>query len=249
MYEQSASVYDVIYAEKDYAAESRRLGLLLREGRRPPGRRLLEAACGTGRYLEHLRGRWDVEGFDIAPSMLAAARARLPGVPLHQADFRTVDLGRTFDVVVCLFSSIGYVRGLRELRRAVRRLAAHLAPGGILVLEPWFGPDAYRPRTVHSTISQGDELHVARMVTSQRRGRASVLDMHHLVGTPSGTRHFVEHHELWLFTADEYRDALERAGLEVTYDVKGLSDRGLWFGRRPVRASHDDGFHGGAQRP
>ncbi len=236
MYDQSAAVYDVIYAKKDYEGEARRLGHLLRGALRPPGRRLLEAACGTGRYLEHLQTRFDVEGFDISPTMLAVARTRLPDVPLTEADFLAVDLGQAFDVVVCLFSSIGYARGVRGLRRAVRRLAAHLVPGGILVIEPWFDAEEYRPDTVHSTISQADDLHVARMVTSKRRGRVSVLDMHHLVGTRHATRHLLERHELWLFSRDEYRDALERAGLEVTYDARGLNDRGLWFGRRaPTR--------------
>ena len=232
MYDGSAEVDDVIDQQKVYGGVARRRGRLLRGARRPPGRRLLEAACGTGRYLEHLQARWTVEGFDIAEPMLEAARARVPDVPVHQADFRTVDLGRRFDVVVCLFSSIGYARGLRELRRSVRRLAAHLEPGGILVLEPWFSEEEFRPHTVHSTISQSETLHVARMVTSLKRGRASVLDMHHLVGTPEATQHFLERHELWMFTADEYRDALERAGLEVSYDERGLTDRGLWFGRR-----------------
>ena len=66
-------------------------------------------ACGTGRHVELLRKRYEVEGLDISGEMLEAARARCPGVVFHQADMRTFALGRRFDVVTCLFGSIGYV--------------------------------------------------------------------------------------------------------------------------------------------
>ena len=135
-------------------------------------------------------------------------------------------------MVLCLFSSIGYAHGVRDLRRAVARMADHLAPGGVLVVEPWLSLEEFRPDSVHSSRHTAGDLHVVRMVTSRRRRRLSVMDMHHLVGTPEGTRHFVERHELWMFTDAELRDAFERAGLETTHDARGLMGRGLWIGRR-----------------
>ena len=41
------------------------------------------------------------------------------------------DLGRTFDAVVCLFSSIGYVGTEERLRAAIGSMARHAAPGGM----------------------------------------------------------------------------------------------------------------------
>ena len=50
------------------------------------------------------------------------------------------------------------------------------------------------------------------------------MDMHHLIGTPEGTEHYVERHELGLFTSDEMTHALTDCGLEVTYDATGVTE-------------------------
>ena len=54
-------------------------------------------ACGTGRHLEYLRDRYDVEGLDISLELLTIARQRLPGIRLHHGDMTAFDLGKTFD--------------------------------------------------------------------------------------------------------------------------------------------------------
>lgn len=67
----------------------------------------------------------------------------MPNIPLHEADMRTFDLGRTFDVVTCLFSSIGYFTELDDMQAAIGNMASHLAPGGVLIVEPWIHPDGW----------------------------------------------------------------------------------------------------------
>ena len=131
MFDRTAHLYDLLYSFKDYDAESATLVELIRS-RHADATSLLDVACGTGRHLELLRASFpDVAGVDIEPGLLEVARTRLPGVPFTNADMRTFDLGRTFDAVTCLFSSIGYLADLDELSTAVRRMAAHLAPGGV----------------------------------------------------------------------------------------------------------------------
>ncbi|MCK5245517.1 SAM-dependent methyltransferase, partial [Candidatus Bipolaricaulota bacterium] len=77
------------------------------------------------------------------------------------------------------------------------------------------------------------DLKIARMNTSLTRGRLSVFDLHHLVGTPEKTFHFVEHHEMGLYTVKEMMDAFESAGLTTTYEPEGPTGRGLYVGVRP----------------
>jgi SAM-dependent methyltransferase len=142
-----AEVYEALLVDgqgKDYSAEARALTSLVRS-RAPHAASLLDVACGTGAHLAHLRNSFDpVAGVEPSEPMRARAAVQLPGVPVYAGDMRTFDLGKTFDVVVCLFSSIGYVDGVDELERAVARMAAHLNPGGVLVLEPWFTPERWR---------------------------------------------------------------------------------------------------------
>jgi len=61
----------------------------------------------------------------------------------------------------------------------------------------------------------------------------SVLDFHYLVCRPGLVERFSEHHELGLFTAEEYVLALQHSGLDASYDPPGVFSRGLFLGIRP----------------
>jgi SAM-dependent methyltransferase len=233
MFSQTAQYYDTIYlAMKDYGTEAETLTTFIHQYRRSTGNRLLDVACGTGLHLSYLKQHFKVEGLDLDEQLLAIARQRHPEVPLHHADMIGFDLGHTFDVVTCLFSAIGYVKTLENLSRAVQCMAHHLVPGGVLLIEPWFTPETWRPGTVHARFIDDLDLKIARINTSFVEGRLSLMDMHYLIGTPAGTKHYVERHELGLFTTEEMRHALTTCGLEVTCDAEGLTGRGLYIGQR-----------------
>src|SRR4051812_11916048 len=118
-YTSRPELYDLEYSFKDYAAEVARIERTVRE-RNARARTLLDVACGTGKHLEHLRTRFECEGADLDEGLLDVARKRVPGVPLHHLDMRDFDLGRQFDVITCLFSSIGFVGGPDGLEAAAR---------------------------------------------------------------------------------------------------------------------------------
>jgi SAM-dependent methyltransferase len=233
MFSHTAQYYDTIYlAMKDYGAEVEKLTAFIRQYSRSTGNRLLDVACGTGLHLSYLKQHFKVEGLDLDEQLVTIARQRNPEVSLHQADMTDFDLGRPFDIVTCLFSSIGYVKTLDNLSRAVQCMAHHLAPGGVLLIEPWFTPETWRPGTVHARFMDEPDPKIARINTSFVEGRLSIMDMHYLIGTPEGTEHYVERHELGLFTTEEIRHALTTCGLEVTYDATGVTGRGLYIGQR-----------------
>ena len=227
MFDRSAHVYDLLYSFKDYEAEARDLVALIR-GRDPDARSLLDVACGTGKHLELLRASFpDVAGVDLDEGLLAIARERLPDVPLTMADMRTVDLGRTFDAVTCLFSSVGYLCDAGELASAIGRMAAHLAPGGVLVVDGWVRPDAWWPGThVQALAETADGVAAARVARTWREGDRSVLDMRYLIATADdGFAQERERHELTLFTDAEYRRAFEAASLEPEVVPSPMQDR------------------------
>ncbi len=234
MYARSAAIYDAVYSFKDYAAEAGQVRALIHE-RSPGARTLLDVACGTGKHLEHFAGHFAVQGLDFSPEQLAIARRRLPGVPLHEADMADFALGKRFDAVTCLFSAIGSVGTIERLGSAIRAMAAHLEPGGVLIVEPWITPDDWRTGGVHAVFVDEPELKIARMNLSERVGDVAVMDMHYLVGAPGGVEYFAERLEVALFTGDEYLSAFRAAGLEVSHDPEGLIGRGLYIGT-PRRA-------------
>ena len=77
---------------------------------------MLDAGCGTGRVaIELARRGIEVVGVDVDPSMLATARERAPDLDWVGPTSPTLDLGRTFDVVVMagnvpLFTAAGHRR-------------------------------------------------------------------------------------------------------------------------------------------
>jgi SAM-dependent methyltransferase len=229
-YALSADLYDLLYSWKDYAAEAATIREAITR-RRPTATTLLDVACGTGRHLEHLREWYQVAGVDAEPQMLDAARRRLGDVALYQGDMRDFELARQFDVVTCLFSSIGYMQTSRDLTRALSNMARHLTADGLLIVEPWLSAEDFTEGHIAGPmIGEGDGIKVARMNDARIEGRLSVMEFHYLVGRPGGIEHFTETHALGLYSADEYLGALESAGLAVEHDAEGLTGRGLWIG-------------------
>ena len=229
MFARSARIYDAVYAWKDYGREAVRVHELV-QARKPGAATLLDVACGTGAHLAELRRWYRCEGLDLDSDLLAVARERLPAVPIHEGDMRDFDLGRCFDAVTCLFSSIGYLLTVEALEAAVGAMARHLEPSGVLVVEPWLRPEAVVTPHVGAVFVDEPELKIARVDTIEVDGRTSSFDFHYLVGTPQGVEGFVEHHELGLFTREEQLAAFRAAGLQVEHDEEGLMGRGLYVG-------------------
>lgn len=232
-YEASAHYYDEIYGEKTYRDEAEAVQRLMAT-HCPSAATLLEVGCGTGGHLEHLASWYDVHGVDLSREMISVAREKLKGIPLGQADMRDFDLGTTFDVVACLFSVIGYVESAEELDRSIACMARHLAPRGLLIVEPWLTPEQWR---VTGAVRGGmrvdrQELKIARFYVPGVEGRFAILPFHHMVADRDGIRHFEETHRMFLATRAECRAAFERAGLyDVDYDEHALP-RGAWIGRQ-----------------
>src|SRR5207244_9545190 len=99
--------------------------------------------------------------------------------------------GRRCDVVVGLFSSIGYVKTVPRLEKAIVNMARHVVPGGVLVVEPFFSPEAWKQgRFPGVNFVDQPELKIARMIVWNREGNVVSSDFHYLVASPGGVDHF-----------------------------------------------------------
>ena len=98
-----------------------------------PPASVLDAGCGTGRIATRLDELgYDVVGVDVDAAMLQVARAEGPALDWRLGDLATLDLDRTFDVVL-LAGNIVPLLEPGTLPAVAQRLAAHLEPDGRVV--------------------------------------------------------------------------------------------------------------------
>jgi SAM-dependent methyltransferase len=99
-------------------------------------RAVLDLGCGGGRVALRLaRTGAAVTAVDADGSLVAelGQRAAADDLPVEavQGDIRTLDLGRRFELILAPMQLLQLLRGAGERREALRRVAAHLADGGL----------------------------------------------------------------------------------------------------------------------
>jgi len=106
------------------------------EGREGPAR-ILDLACGTGVLACALAEEGhQVVGVDLSPAMVARARARaVPGVVFQEGDMTAYLSERPFDLVLCTFDSVNYLRDGTAMGDFLRCAARALLPGGSLAFD------------------------------------------------------------------------------------------------------------------
>jgi ubiquinone/menaquinone biosynthesis C-methylase UbiE len=231
MFTKTAEFYDALYAFKDYGQACNNLHQLIQE-HQPKAKSLLDIACGSGKHLTYLRNYYDVQGLDINEELLSVARRRCPDVKFHHEDMTDFNLGQSFDAVVCLFSSIGYVCTVENLNKAIQCMVDHLAPGGVLVLEPWITKEKYWQDHLAANYVDQPNLKIAWMYKHEMEDSRSIFNINYLVGTTESVESFTEQHVMGLWTEQEYREAFKKAGIAVHYDEKGLFGRGMYYGKK-----------------
>lgn len=125
---------DMAAAGHDLAGEARLIDALV-----PPGSRILDAGCGTGRVGAVLaRAGHTVVGVDLDRVLIAAAEQDHPGSRWILGDLATLDLPSQgivegFDAVVCAGNVMAFLAP-RTRREVLGRFRSHLRPDGRVVI-------------------------------------------------------------------------------------------------------------------
>jgi 2-polyprenyl-3-methyl-5-hydroxy-6-metoxy-1,4-benzoquinol methylase len=99
---------------------------------------VLDVGCGVGRWsLQLAQSGCRVTGVDISSRMIEIARNRAVATrddcEFIVANAAELDLRRQFDFILCV-TVLQHILDSGSAHRAIERMAAHLAPGGTLVL-------------------------------------------------------------------------------------------------------------------
>ena len=123
----------------------------------PPAGRILDAACGTGKYFAMVldAGR-QVVGTDQSAGMLAQARARYPEVPTERVGLQELAFDAAFDAAMCVdalenVAPEDWPLVLANLRRAVRQ-------GGPVYLTVELPEDGQLARSFEAARGRGEPV-------------------------------------------------------------------------------------------
>src|SRR5690606_36903831 len=101
----------------------------------PPPRTLLELGCGGGSMAWHLKQHFTLTLTDVSSQMLEVSRLANPECEHTVGDMRSLDLGRTFDLVF-IHDAIMYATSADDARATLATAARHCRVGGAVVVVP-----------------------------------------------------------------------------------------------------------------
>ena len=141
-------IYLDIYPHRDDAEAEQNAPKIARLLGLRAGQRLLDVACGAGRYARAFARRGlIVTGVDLSEDLLEEARERspnLPGSPSYvRGDIRTLPFFQQFHAAVSLFTSFGYFENRAADLSVLQGVHRALIPGGRFLLD-FLNADAVR---------------------------------------------------------------------------------------------------------
>jgi SAM-dependent methyltransferase len=190
--ETYARLYDEFHTHKDYASECDLIERAWGRFGRDPITRVLDLGCGTGGHALVLAQRgYTVTGVDQSAAMVRIAAAKAADAGLTTTwivgDLRAVDAGGGFDAALVMYSTLGYMLENDDVLSALRNVRRHLRPGGLLMLDVWYGPAVLtiKPSDRVSVVetTQGRMIRTATAELDARHHRCTVhYHLWHLAG-------------------------------------------------------------------
>ncbi len=221
------SAYDALYATKDYQAECLLLQSLVQKhlkGSDTTPQRLLDIGCGTGGHAIPLaKMGYEVTGIDPSATMLERARekAAQEGVSAEfvGASSTSFEFSESFDVCISMFAVFCYHQTNEEILNAFRRIEQHLKPGGLFIIDFWFGPAVLRQQPERrERLLMIDGVEYSRIVTPSLDVCAHTVSTHYdLVPTEQNGKgaKTSETHVMRYFFTKELELFCSNVGLEV----------------------------------
>lgn len=240
-YKDQEDVYDIVHSySKNHVKETAKLMKTVRGaiGRDPES--WLDVACGTGHHLEALEkaGIQDLAGIDNSPAQIKSARTRLQtsSTKLELADMRDFDVSKKFDVVSCLFSSVGHLLLNEDYYRALKQMALHVKPKGVVLVEPWIAEEDFVPGRVDAETFNHENTQIVRITKhSLINPMLCNLEFRFIVSTKgySVIRDWTTNLELRLRTMQEQKELFEEVFQSVEFQRTGSGSRGMFVARKP----------------
>ena len=218
LYDELARIWPIISPLEDSGPEAEMILRIIEEqiGQPLKGQKrcLLELGAGVGHTLYHLAGEFQTVAVDRSPRMLGISRKLNSTVTHVEADFRDLNLSRSFDVVLA-HDSLDYMVTEQDLRAAITSAAQHLQPGGLLIAAPTYFRETFKDHEVAYDCCVQSDIEVSYVSHVRQTSETSyVLTMLIIIHEHGELRVEEDRHFCGLYEMAKWRDILDDAGLD-----------------------------------
>jgi trans-aconitate methyltransferase len=183
-----------------------------------PGRhKLLELGVGGGHNLSHLTADFECTAVDLSPDMLVLSQGLNPGVEHHVGDMRNIRLEQTFDAML-VHDAVSYLLTVQDLEETFATAAAHLRPGGVLMVAPDWVQETFPDGWVYTwDRQQGDiEVNIQEVMVDPDPADTQVESTYtYTIKKDGETTIEVDTHVTGLFPLNTWTDLMGQAGFSV----------------------------------
>lgn len=217
---KSASYYDLLYREKSYVGETKKIHSIIKSFR-APSKNMLDLGCGTGEHAIHFsKLGYSVCGIDASFQMVRIAKdkARHASLPITYTHANMLSFKSTqkFGVAVSLFHVTSYLLTHKDVSHFFSHTYNNLEHGGLFIFDCWYGPGVQlTPPVIQTKTGRNKGLSYTRTKFPSHNKTRHLVHITHdtTVHLASGkTAHYKEIHVLRYYFYEEMRRLLKKAG-------------------------------------
>jgi SAM-dependent methyltransferase len=255
VFNQYARYYDLIYSDKNYAAEADYIAGTIRRFA-PETARILEFGSGTGIHGKLLAGRgYQVIGIERSADMVDRAinnrisKSRPDGGSFDclQGDIRQSHVESDFDAVIALFHVVSYQVSNEDVLATFQNASRHLNHGGFFWFDIWYTPAVHAQRpAVRIKRMENDQVRLVRIAEPVTRSRENIVEIHYTIyieeKSSGRISSFAEVHPMRHFSLPELELLAARSGFCLVQSEEFLTGMepgentwGVWCGMRRIK--------------
>jgi SAM-dependent methyltransferase len=224
-----AEYYNLLYKDKKYKAEADYVEKLFLE-LKPDAKTILDLGCGSGKHgYEFYKKGYEVTGVDLSEMMLDLAK-ELPenNIEFQIGDVRTIEINKKFDVVVSLFHVLSYQQSNEDVDKFFKTAKNHLAPGGILICDFWYGPGVLNDKpVVRKKVLENEIIKIIRIAEPVIHFDKNIVDVNYtmLINNKSTSiqTEINEQHKMRYFFLPEVELFAEKSGFNIINEHEWMS--------------------------
>ena len=205
--------YLLVYKHRDRSEAEILKNLVLKNVEREKVKLVLDMACGSGRHaISFAQAGFDVTAIDLSENLLNVAKSNAEkekvNVDFILSDIRKFNPEKKFDLVLNLFTSLGYFEKDDENAKVVQKAFELMNSGGWFVLD-YFNKNYILNNLIPITV----ENIAGKRITQTREIKNNRVEKNIIIRNGEKESHYQE--SVRLYSKEEVIKILERTGFEI----------------------------------